>query len=68
MPRTPGAPLARSAADLVAAANEVAPPLSLDEASALLDDESTSSSTSANPRSWSEKAPSPAPTALPRDA
>ena len=37
--RSPGEPLNRSAADLVAAANEVVPPLGLDEAAALLGDE-----------------------------
>lgn len=40
MARTPGSPLTTSAADLVAAGNAVAPPLSLDDAAALLDDDS----------------------------
>lgn len=39
MARTPGAPLNRSAADLVDAANEVVPPLRLDDARALLGDD-----------------------------
>lgn len=39
MARTPGAPLNRSAADLVDAANEVVPPLQLDDARALLGDD-----------------------------
>lgn len=39
MARTPGAPLNRSAADLVDAANEVVPPLPLDDARALLGDD-----------------------------
>lgn len=39
MARTPGAPLDRSAADLVDAANEVVPPLPLDDARALLGDD-----------------------------
>ena len=40
MARTPGSPLTTSAADLVAAGNAVAPPLSLDDAAALLDEDS----------------------------
>ncbi|HJE51969.1 MAG TPA: rhodanese-like domain-containing protein [Tessaracoccus flavescens] len=38
--RTPGSPLATSASALVAEANAVVPPISIEEAAALLDDES----------------------------
>lgn len=41
MPRTPGTPLTKPVADLVADSDQLVPPLPLNEAVALLDDDST---------------------------
>ena len=55
MPRVPGSPLAHPVADLVAQADEVAPPLSIEDAHALLDDESTLFVDIREPHEWARE-------------
>ena len=55
MPRVPGSPLAHPVADLVAQADEVAPPLPIEDAHALLDDESTLFVDIREPQEWAKE-------------
>ena len=55
MPRVPGSPLAHPVADLVAQADEVAPPLPIEDAHALLDDESTLFVDIREPQEWARE-------------
>ena len=55
MPRVPGSPLALPVADLVARADEVAPPLPIEDAHALLDDESTLFVDIREPQEWARE-------------
>ena len=55
MPRVPGSPLALPVADLVARADEVAPPLPTEDAHALLDDESTLFVDIREPQEWARE-------------
>ena len=55
MPRVPGSPLALPVADLVAQADEVAPPLPIEDAHALLDDESTLFVDIREPQEWARE-------------
>ncbi len=55
MTRSPGTALTKPAAELVAEANQIAPPLSLSEARALLDDESTLFVDIREPQEWARE-------------